>query len=109
MGPWLAIHASNALEQREHVSVLRALRRGGRNSRMRRAQPGVARLHSCGGRFAGAWLTTSPCSSQLRMENASFVGAEVGCSRGWLDGYLGCAIALWLTFMQLLCYAMLSS
>jgi hypothetical protein len=90
-------HASNALEQHEHNSLLNALR----GRAQARPLPGPARLRSCGGPFASVWLTAAPTSDSLRLSTTELqcalrrrLGLPVsavaerceGCSRQ-LDAY----------------------
>ena len=73
-------HASNVLEKDELNKLLQAL--GYPSIRSNAASAGKARLHSCMGRFAAAWLIVTPRSDAL--------SSTQPCARdlGWrlLDG-----------------------
>jgi len=58
-------HAFNALEKDELNKLLQAL--GYRSIRSNAAPAGKARLHSCMGRFAAAWLIVIPRSDALKL------------------------------------------
>ena len=73
LGEWLhgwQYHASNAAEKREHASLMRALALT--STRRNAASTGKARLFSCTGRFAPAWMTVAPTSDSLFMSNVEF-------------------------------------
>ena len=57
--------ASNALEQQEHTNLLGALAGSSRAGPL----PGRARLRSCAGPHAGAWLSSMPTTPALRLDN----------------------------------------
>jgi len=64
--------ASDVCEQLEYTSMLRALTA---TAGAGRPLPGRARLRSCSGRHAGAWLTVCPSSEQLSLTNAEMLCA----------------------------------
>ena len=63
--------ASNACEQSEYDSMLHVLA----GTSAAGPLPGRARLRSCSGPSAGAWLTTCPCSQQLCLTNEEMMCA----------------------------------
>ena len=69
--------ASSVCEQREYECMLRTL------TATSAAGPllGRARLRSCSGPYAGAWLTTGPSTEQLR-----FTNSEMSCALRWRLG-----------------------
>ena len=58
-------------EQREYESMLRTLAATSAVGPL----PGRARLRSCSGPYAGAWLTTCPSTGQLRLTNSEMLCA----------------------------------
>ena len=63
--------ASSVCEQREYESMLRKLIATSAAGPL----PGRARLRSCSGPYAGAWLTTCPSTEQLRLTNSEMLCA----------------------------------
>ena len=63
--------ASRVLEKAEHESLLVALAGTTRQGPL----PGRARLRSCSGPHAGAWLATIPSTDALRLSNPEFLCA----------------------------------
>ena len=76
LGEWAhgwQYYASNALETAEFDALLSALAYP--NTCRNAASVAKVRLHSCRGRFAPAWLTSMPCSTEQ-----AFSDAELTCA-----------------------------
>ena len=62
---------AGSIRQREYESMLRTLTATSAAGPL----PGRARLRSCSGPYAGAWLTTCPSTEQLRLTNSDMLCA----------------------------------
>ena len=101
IGEWVhgwQFHASDVLEQQEHVSLLTALSSHGRFRGQRAPPPGPARLRSCAGPHAASWLTATPSTAALQLDNVAFscgLRRRLGLATGSTDyACEGCGAAL---------------